>query len=146
MRNRQKAVPLWKICHFSRFSGHFQNSRIPGSQNSGFRILEFWNSGILEFWKWPIWRKKNAYHFCLQMGHFQNSRILELRNPEFWDPRNVQDWKNVKKSLIFPTGTAFWRLRIDSFCENCSFSWNVNTVCLKFRPQVVPSCKFKLKS
>ena len=37
---------LWgKSAIFSRFSGHFQNSRIPGSQNSGFRILEFWNSG-----------------------------------------------------------------------------------------------------
>ena len=43
-----------KSAIFSRFSGHFQNSRIPGSQNSGFRILEFWNSGNLELPKWTI--------------------------------------------------------------------------------------------
>ena len=116
MRNRQKAVPLWKIGHFFTFFWPFPEFQDPGIPE--FRILEFWNSGILEFWKWPIWRHKWYSYFHLAFGQnmpkyaqrqggktgttyafksaisrileFQNSRI---RNPEFWDPGILEFWK-----------------------------------------------------
>ena len=47
MRSRQKAVPLGKICHFFTFFWPFPEFQDPGIPE--FRILEFWNSGILEF-------------------------------------------------------------------------------------------------
>ena len=52
MRNRQKAVPLGKIGHFFTFFWPFPEFQDPGIPE--FRILEFWNSGILELPKWTI--------------------------------------------------------------------------------------------
>ena len=79
MCSRQKAVPLGKSSDFSRFFGDFyENERFSreeirptlcstsafktvyvyaefcNSGNSRIRILEFWNSGILELPKWTI--------------------------------------------------------------------------------------------
>ena len=56
------------------------------SGNSRIRILEFWNSGILEFPKWTILKAEVENGVGLQNGpfpEFQNSRIPEFRILEF---------------------------------------------------------------
>ena len=109
MRNRQKAVPYWKMNDFSRFFGDFyENERFSreeirptlcstsafktvyvyvyayayaylefcNSGNSRIRILEFWNSGILELPKWTILKAEVENGVGLQNGPFpelQNS-------------------------------------------------------------------------
>jgi len=109
MRNRQKAVPLGKISNCFTFFSVLNISRIPE-----FRILEFWNSGILEFCKWQILRKKWYPYFHLNIGHFQNSRIPGSSG--FWNSGILEFWNSRILELFWNSGILeFWNSGILEF-------------------------------
>ena len=114
MRNRQKAVPLWKIYHIFTFFWpfpEFQDSGIPEFRipDSGFWILEFWNSRILEManlkaevvsvflpsnWPFPEPQNPGIPEFRIRIPEF---RILEFWNSgilEFWNSGILEFWNS----------------------------------------------------
>ena len=66
----------------------FQNSRIPEFQNP-----EFWDPGILEFWKWPEKREKMA-DFPQRNGFLAVAYRLLLRKPFIFPEKLAKVWEN----------------------------------------------------